>query len=135
LGNLLHVEVTKNGFRILFQQIESKDYLENREVCDQFRKIIRHLQGRWVDGLNLINLALDRDQWWALVNARSGSTQSGEHLNKRSCNTRTVWNKYAVEVLLICTACPIHGKRIHIIILVIGENRSRSILFNDVINC
>jgi hypothetical protein len=46
LGNLLHVEVTKNGFRILFQKIESKDYLENQEVCDQVRKITQHLQER-----------------------------------------------------------------------------------------
>lgn len=135
MGNLLHVEVTKNGFRILFQQTESKDYLEHQEACDQFRKIIRHLQERWPDSLNLINLALDRDQWWALVNARSSSTQSGEYLNKRSCNTRIVWNKYVVEALLICTACPIHVIRIHKIIVAIGGNWGRSTLFNDAINC
>jgi len=40
------VKVTKNGFRILFQQIVSKDYLENQEVCDQVGKIIQHLQER-----------------------------------------------------------------------------------------
>lgn len=45
-GNLLHVEVTKNGFRILFQQIESKDYLENQEVCDQVHKIIQIRSGK-----------------------------------------------------------------------------------------
>jgi len=40
------VEVTKNGFRILFQKIGSKNYLENQELCDQVRKIIQHLQER-----------------------------------------------------------------------------------------
>ena len=36
----------KNGFRILFQQIESKDYLENQEVCNQVHKIIQIPSGK-----------------------------------------------------------------------------------------
>jgi hypothetical protein len=71
-----------------------------------FIRLYKYLQKRWPDGLNLINLALDRDQWWDLVNARSGSTQSGEYLNKCTCNTHIDLNKYVVEVLLIGTACP-----------------------------
>lgn len=69
------------------------------------------------------------------MNSRSGSAQSRECLNKRSCNTDIVLNKYAVEVLLICTACPIYAICIHLINVAIGVNRGRSSLFNDAINC
>jgi hypothetical protein len=61
MRHLLHLEVTKNGFRILFQELESKGDLENRAVCYQPHRIVTQTF-RKADGLNLIDLALDGDQ-------------------------------------------------------------------------
>jgi hypothetical protein len=67
-GHVARIGETKNAYRIFVGNSEGKRPLERprHRWADNIKMDLREIG--W-DGMDWIDLAQDRDQWWALVNA------------------------------------------------------------------
>jgi hypothetical protein len=57
----------RGAYRILVGRPEGRNHLGDRGVDG--RIILRWIFKKWDGGMDCIELAQDRDRWWALVNA------------------------------------------------------------------
>jgi hypothetical protein len=57
----------RDAFRVLVERTEGKNHLEDLGV--EGRLILKHLQELGLGGVDWIDLAPDRNRWWAVVNA------------------------------------------------------------------
>jgi hypothetical protein len=66
-GHVARIEEKRNSYRILMRKLESKRPLgrPRRRLVNDIKMDLREIG--W-DGMDMIDLAEDRDQWRALVN-------------------------------------------------------------------